>query len=131
MNSRALNRYILCLGSNYSDGRKRLSDALKWLEIEFSNVISSDIYTTEAYGGSGGIYQNAVAEIHSFISVGELESLLKKYERSQGRDEKCRKDGLVPIDIDIVISGKKIIRERDFSRNYFQIGYNRLLLHQQ
>lgn len=113
----------LSFGSNCGDRRKMIEDALSWAAEILFPAESSHIYETPELHGQGAPYLNAVLKGNTSLTMEELNQKLKKYELEAGRDSECRKLGKVPIDIDIVIWENTIIREKDFSSQFFQIGY--------
>ena len=119
---------VIGLGANCGDRRKGVAEAIEWLRDRLSAVKASGIYETPPYGHTGTPYMNAVV-IGVYTrsdSLGDFECECKRYEIECGRDELARSQNLVPIDIDIVIAGDKILRQADFSRSFFQIGYKQL-----
>lgn len=122
-------RFILGLGSNCGDRVEKVASAIAWLSELLTDVSVSDIYETPAYGHAGSPYMNAV--IMGYYSgrggIEVLEHLCKEYEMANGRDAEARMNNLVPIDIDIVISGSRILRQADFSRGFFQKGYKQII----
>lgn len=121
-------KVVLCLGSNSGDRYDALTKAIDWLNAILEDTVSSPIYETPPYSGSGALYLNAVVSGSCNLNGGvdELEKRCKAYEISEGRDEKARKENRVPIDIDIVIADKKILRPSDYGRNFFRIGFSRI-----
>ncbi len=67
---------------------------------------------------------NAVVEIRTSLSFELLQDACKMFEISSGRDLKCREQGLVPIDIDIVMWNNEILRPKDHTCDFFKIGFN-------
>lgn len=114
---------VLSIGSNCGDRYANVKAGIEWLAHIISNFKVSPIYATPDCLGSQKEYINAVAKGSSPLSTENLENLCKQYEASCGRDAYARTCNNVPIDIDLVIYGSKILRQRDFSREFFQIGY--------
>ena len=119
-------KVVLSLGSNCGDRRNAVSEAIEWLKTQLSGVVSSDIYETLPVGHNGSCYMNAVVGGCFDGEVTTLEGLCKAYEAEHGRDSEARMNSKVPIDIDIVIVGDKVVRQRDFRCNFFQIGFSSL-----
>lgn len=69
---------------------------------------------------------NAVAIGKTDITLQQLEIMCKNFEKELGRDEKAREAGDVPIDIDVVVYDGKILRETDYIREFFKIGFYQL-----
>lgn len=117
---------IVGIGSNVAEGRSMVSDAVDYLSGIFGGVECSGIYSTESVSGDGTNYFNAVARIYSTFGDDEVEAMFKAYELRCGRDEEMRRRKIVPIDLDIVVSGGSVLRPKDMAREYFQKGYRML-----
>lgn len=118
-------KVVIGLGSNFGDRYKSVADAIVWLQHRLSDVDTSEIYETPAYGKEGSPYMNAVLTglYQGSDTLENFEKECKEYEKNCGRDEEARRLNHVPIDIDIVMAGPTILRPADFSRQFFQIGY--------
>lgn len=121
-------RIILCIGSNVENAPEILASALLWLRKILFNLKSSSFYQTPAVGArqSDLFYTNCVCEGEFEDSIEKLNILLKDYERACGRTDALKTEGIVPIDIDIVIDDRQIVREWDFRQVFFQKGYRQL-----
>lgn len=117
---------ILSIGSNCGNRLRNVSEATKWLSSLLDSCMVSDIYETPEIHGSGSLYMNAVLSGYTSYSPSELNMVLKQYEIRAGRDENCRSNGLVPMDIDIVIFDGEVIREADYQADFFKIGYSQI-----
>ncbi len=126
-------RYILSIGTNQAPREERLRDAVAWLSGAAEMCYVSTPYVTAPIGRDAGIeskhYLNAVAvvEMEEGYDAGRLNEMLKAYEAGAGRNEEARKENRVPIDIDIVVTGDKVVREKDFGRYFFRQGYEELV----
>ena len=116
----------LSFGSNFNDRKKNVEEALREIGKSLSDFTVSGIYETPEVHGLGSSYFNAVATGYSSTMYEQFNSMLKEYELSCGRDSEARKRGEVVIDVDIVIWGDRVIRPKDFSREFFQIGYRQI-----
>lgn len=114
---------VLSLGSNVDAREVFVADAIRWLKGVMRVDGCSAIYSTEECHGCDRIYSNSVVSGEIACSVGDFNILLKSYELSMGRDEEARKKGDVPVDLDIVIADDTVLRPKDFSRRFFQIGF--------
>lgn len=118
------NTVYISIGSNLSNGAEHIENAFGFLRDNYENVVCSTIYSTPSISiGDDSIYFNAVA----CCDVDDIESSnidLKAYESRCGRI-RGQKD--VVIDMDIVIADGQILRPRDYDREYFQIGYNKII----
>lgn len=114
---------VLSFGSNCGDRSKNVEKALDWIKGISSGAVCSIIYETPEIHGIGAPYMNAVCRCHISYSLTQFLAITKEYETVNGRDSECRIRGEVPIDIDVVIWNDKIIRPKDYSCSFFQIGY--------
>lgn len=123
---RQMIKAVLSLGSNCGFRQKNIEDAIKWISSICDLVCSSSFYFSPDIKGTGNPYLNAVIEVAFDGEVEDLNIRLKDYELKAGRDEHCRANSLVPIDIDIVMADSKIIRQKDFNSSYFKKGFQEL-----
>lgn len=114
---------IFSIGSNCGDRQSRVANGLEWLSLRLSECRYSSIYATPDCHGGQREYLNAVAIGKTAMSPSELQSQCKEYELSQGRDALARANGDVPVDIDLVVYGGEVLREKDFQREFFLEGY--------
>ncbi|MBQ1185329.1 MAG: 2-amino-4-hydroxy-6-hydroxymethyldihydropteridine diphosphokinase [Muribaculaceae bacterium] len=122
-----MHRVYIGLGSNTPDATKQMSDAIDWLMTQLDEVASSDVYSTPPLSGIGPDYLNAVATGLTAMSNDQLNLLLKDYERQAGRTPQSKISGQVPIDLDIVVWDGTVMREKDFSYDFFQRGYRQVI----
>lgn len=85
--------------------------------------ISKDYITPDATGKTSKIYANSVVYLKSPLPLEGLTELTKQLEVQMGRTPSSSS---VPLDIDIVVQNQTILRPKDYSRDYFRIGYNAL-----
>ena len=121
-----MHRVYIGMGSNTPDATKQMSDAIDWLMTQLDEVASSDVYSTPPLSGIGADYLNAVATGLTSMSCDQLNLLLKDYEGQAGRTPQSKLSGQVPIDLDIVVWDGTVVREKDFSYDFFQRGYQQL-----
>lgn len=116
------------MGSNCGDKISNVKLALDWLRVnrDVELIAYSGIYETPEIHGRAITYMNAVASISFDLKSEEINSEFKKYEISFGRTEDCRRSGLVPIDIDIVLLNNEVLRPMDYNSLFFSIGYNEI-----
>ena len=118
-------KYVISIGSNSNDAFANVGKAIEYLCRILDEPRSSSVYTTPSIKKDGSIYTNAVVEGFSDLDFGALNLLLKKYESDNGRIHDAFSK--VEIDLDIVIAGNEVVREKDYSRDYFTIGFKELL----
>ena len=114
---------IFSIGSNCGCRYENVSKGIKWLSEFLTDFSCSTIYATPDCHGGSKEYLNAVARGITRLSPDRLESICKEYEEANGRDKTSRKLGNVPVDIDLVVYGKSILRAKDYKCEFFQIGY--------
>lgn len=123
-------RYILSLGTNMEPREERLRQAMCMLSEIDGNCVLSTPYATASIGKDAGNerkhYRNAVAVVETEMDSVALGEMLKEYERRCGRTAAMKAEGIVPIDIDIVMADDAIVRQKDFNRYYFRQGYEEL-----
>ena len=115
------------LGSNSRDRESQISDAIKFVLGLLKDGKVSSVYETEACNGKDKPYLNAVIKGRSVLPEEELVEKFKNYERQHGRQLGSKEEGIIPIDLDLVIRGSRILRPKDFERHYFNKGYRELL----
>lgn len=117
---------VICIGSNCGDRNKHVEAAVKWLSGILRDFRHSHIYATPDCQGGQREYMNAVCIGKTSLSYSMLETLCKEYELKNGRNRVAREMGDVPVDVDVVVYGKGILRERDYGSDFFMIGYRSL-----
>ena len=121
-----MNRYVISIGSNSADRDIQLAKAIDWLSSIAKSIKASSVYCTEAINQVDNEYMNAVAICESEHSHNDLNDMLKQYEINCGRSKESKLNGVIPIDLDIVIANDIILRPVDYNREYFKIGWNKL-----
>lgn len=121
-----MNKVVLSLGSNSKDREVCIKRCKDWLASKLVNFCMSHIYETSALNGKDNNYLNAVAIGLVDIDYDAAFKLFKEYEKINGRTIESKRNGQIPIDIDIVIWNDIILRENDFNQSYFQIGWEML-----
>ncbi len=111
---------LISLASN-NEQEKNLSEARKAL----TQVLISPDYTpavwTEPYGKKeGALYLNQLVSAQTDLDNDELNGRLKDIEKTQGRDDEARRQGVVPIDLDLLLYDQQRFHLRDWQRPYIQ-----------
>lgn len=117
---------VICLGSNSGRREDNISGAVNTLMFLLEDVKMSDLYETPDACGGMNRYLNLVMSGHCDMSRKELEAACKMMELIAGRDEEARNRGEVPLDVDIVVWGGKVLRTRDYNQKFFTIGYGQI-----
>lgn len=118
---------VLSFGSNCGDRVANVGKAMEWACGILQGCRMSHVYETPPVGHAGSNYMNSVAFGLFRGTVLDLDKLCKDYEIKSGRDAASRMRGEVPIDVDVVIADGKVVRPKDFAREFFQIGYRALI----
>lgn len=118
-------KYVISIGSNSNDALANVGKAIEYLCRILDEPRSSSVYTTPSIKKDGSIYTNAVVEGFTDSDYDAVNLLLKKYESDNGRVHDPFSK--VEIDLDIVIAGNEVVRKKDYSRDYFTIGFKELL----
>ena len=122
-----MNTFAISLGSNSKDRSIQMNDAIQYLNSIFVDVLCSTIYETQALNGKDAPYLNAVAVANTHLSIVEATKLLKEWEIQCGRTTESKLIGSIPIDLDIVVWNGEVVREKDFSCDFFTQGYLQLV----
>lgn len=125
-----MHRIIIGIGSNTPDRWERVESALHWLNEFTMSGKKSTIYHSQPEGKNAAnvnyTYANAVFFALTPVSREELEAKLKQYEIDNGRDERMKPFGIVPIDLDLVYYDEELIRPTEMRRDYFRRGYDEI-----
>ena len=122
-----LHTCLLCLGSNL-DGATRLSAARHALLSHFSDIRFSQEMVTEAIGiGFLSPFHNQVAHFTTRLYTEEVRAILKGIEQSQGRLPKDKANGIVKLDIDLLVYDDGVLKPKDLEREFVRIGLEELI----
>lgn len=121
------NNIVISLGGNMPQTNSFLLEAFVWLRKYIHNIRTSEIYSTRPLNGVGNDYLNAVVIGETELSINDVNSQLKQYEKEFGRTSESKIKSQIPIDLDIVVYGSRIIRDKDFNQEFFQIGYQQII----
>ena len=119
---------VVSIGSNSEDRESKVTEAIEVLMGRLNDVSVSSVYETPASNGKDAPYFNAVLVGQTTASQKEVNDMLKEHEKEAGRTEISDLEGVVQLDLDLVIWGGRIVRENDFEKSYFNLGYRELLV---
>ena len=121
-----LHTCLLCLGSNL-DGATRLSAARHALLSHFPDIRFSQEMVTEAIGtGFLSPFHNQVARFTTPLSAEEVRVILKQIERDNGRLPEDKANGIVKLDIDLLVVDEMVLKAKDLEREFVKIGLEEL-----
>ncbi len=115
------------LGSNTDDRKYQIERAIEHLCGYFDKCTVSSVYELEAFNGKDKPYLNTVMHGQTRHDYESVIRFLKKWEAECGRTQTESVEGIISIDLDLVIWDGQIKRPRDFERIYFNKGYRELL----
>jgi len=109
------NRYIVSIGSN-SDAEQKTYEVRQILTDLFDNVAFSAFRWTSPVGAhyTQPFYNGAVC-FESNLDAVDLKAQLKTIETKLGRTPEQKKEGIVPMDLDIIVCNEEIIHP-DYQR---------------
>ena len=121
-----LHTCLLCLGSNL-DGATRLSAARQALLSHFPDIRFSQEMVTEAIGtGFLSPFYNQVARLTTSLSAEEVRAILKGIEQVQGRLPEDKANGIVKLDIDLLVYDETVLKAKDLEREFVIRGMEEL-----
>lgn len=111
----------LCLGSNIG------LQSIEKINKAYSSLcdVGQIVCHSSVYGSASG-YLNQVIVSHTSLDYDELLSFTKQLELNLGRRPQHKAQGIVPIDIDIVIYDEEVMRPLDYDSAYFNRGLEEL-----
>ena len=118
---------LLCLGSNL-DGAIRLSAARSALLSHFPDIRFSQEMVTEAIGtGFLSPFHNQVARLTTSLDAESVRAILKGIEQTQGRLPEDKANGIVKLDIDLLVYDDCVLKPKDMEREFVKIGLEELI----
>lgn len=117
---------LLCLGSNF-ERQLRMDNARKALTELLPGILFSAEMETEAIGsGVRSPFSNQVAKLETDYTLDQLRPLLKNIEALNGRNPEDKEQGIVKLDIDILVYDQEVLKPADLARDYVQEGLKAL-----
>lgn len=117
---------VLCLGSNYNR-HLHMEEARKALMELFLTIRFSEEMTTEAIGDKFlSPFSNQVAKLETSLTIEEIRSLLKKIEKDNGRLPEDKEQGIVKLDIDLLMYDDLTLKPNDMEKDYVLEGISSL-----
>ena len=121
-----LHTCLLCLGSNL-DGATRLSAARQALLSHFPDIRFSQEMVTEAIGsGFLSPFHNQVASLETSLPAEQVRTILKSIEQMQGRLPEDKTQGIVKLDIDLLVYDDDVLKPKDLEREFVIRGMEEL-----
>lgn len=127
MDMEAYNRFLLSIGSNIS-ASENLCSARASLEDYFPDIFFSDIITSEPIDcPKKDPFLNCLASVISPRSFSEVQTILKKLEAIAGRNPESKREGIIPLDIDILVWNGETLKPEDMERDYVRKALSTIL----
>lgn len=118
-------KYVISISSNF-DSEKRIEEAKKMIEKTFLNVKFSREEITEPMGEGyprERKFRNCAALFESVLDLDSLKECLRDEEIRAGRTQELRKQKVVPLDLDIIMVGDRIVH-----KDYERFGFLRKMI---
>lgn len=113
---------LLCLGSNYYR-MAYMAYARNDLKKHFPDIRFSPEMETEAIGNRFlSPFSNQVASLETSLSAEEVRAILKQIERDHGRLPGDKSQGVVKMDIDLLMYDDCVLKPQDLERDFVVEG---------
>ena len=118
---------LLCMGSN-TNRYAQLSVAREALRTTFPDIHFGEMMETEAVGsGFHSPFSNQLAKFSTTLSPDSVRDLFKELERRSGRIPEDKAQGVVKLDIDLLVFDNKILKPEDMEYiNHYHLVIPRL-----
>ena len=114
---------LISLGANTPDKSERIARCIETIGNMAHITALTPIYETPAEGSiAAAPYANALVEIETNAQYEELRTTFKQWEQQAGRTPESKLQGIIPLDVDIILWDKHIIKERDMQYDYMKKG---------
>ena len=117
---------LLCIGSN-TNRFTQLSDPRKVLSEAFPDIHFGELMERQAIGnGFYSPFSNQLARFTTTLSSESVHNLFKELERHSGRLPGDKAQGIVKLDIDLLVFDNKVLKPEDMKREYIRRGISLL-----
>lgn len=117
-----LAKVIIGLGSNWKC-EEHIDVAGRLLNVYFDKISFSETIYTEPIGmPQSNLFLNQVAIAYTSRPMEEVKNILKSIEKQLGRTPQSKKQGVIPIDIDLLQWNDQILKPQDLERVYIRQG---------
>lgn len=109
---------LLCMGSNL-DALLHLKNAENVLQrlfpdIEWGEIVETVPEKTE----NPQPFLNRAARFRTSLSMPEVRNILKQVEQTNGRTPDSKKEGCIPLDIDLLSYDQQVLKPEDWQKEY-------------
>lgn len=113
---------LLCLGSNV-DRCTQMASAREALKHHFPNIRFSEEMTTDAISDIFlSPFSNQVAKMETSLSIEEIRTTLKQIEKENGRLPEDKAQGIVKLDIDLLMVDDVVLKPKDMEKDFVIAG---------
>lgn len=112
-----LKRMLISIGSN-NFPEDNMIRAKKMMENLFTDIKFSKDVWTEPIGLNSEKFMNCVAQTYTYHGLKQVSRALKQIEHKCGRKKPETRNGLISMDIDILLFGSFKLHEEDWNRPY-------------
>lgn len=117
-----LHSCLLCLGSN-SERHTHIAQAHQALTRHFPDIRFGEEMETEAIGsGFLSPFSNQLVSLKTSLSADEVRAILKSIERENGRLPEDKAQGIVKLDIDLLLVDDCVLKPKDMEREFVKRG---------
>lgn len=110
---------VICIGSNVEPREARIDDAVNGI-AQIARVIAvSGLRETPDVTAMGNSYINVVVRCATELDENEFATKLSAIEQRGGRRPTSAAEGIVEIDIDMVLWDGAVVSTSDFESEYF------------
>lgn len=114
---------LLCMGSNL-DARlhlKNAEDSLRHLfpEIEWGEIVETEPEKIE----NPQLFLNRAVRFRTSMTMAEVRNVLKQIEQTNGRTPDSKKEGRIPLDIDLLSYDQQILKPEDWQKEYVRQAF--------
>lgn len=121
------NKAIVAIGSNHhrTDNIREVQSILRetYPEVRFS---TPEITEPIGLPDSSRSFLNLVAVLLTEQEMSEVKAFFKQVEKEMGRNDEDTREGIVPIDIDIIEWNDEVYKPQDMVRSYIVSGMSEL-----
>lgn len=112
-----LTKILLCVGSNYmpEENMVRAKGLMKDL---FPDIFFTRDVWTEPIGINSDKFLNCLASAYTYHGIKQIEMAIKQIEHKCGRKKPEAHNGIIKMDIDILLFGDMKLHEDDWNRPY-------------
>lgn len=120
---------LICIGSNL-DRQSQLAAARKALTIAFPDIRFGAELETEAIGENFlSPFSNQLAQFSTSLSPEDVRKTFKEIEQNSGRAKEDKIQGIVKLDIDLLIYNNTVLKPEDLKKDFIrkELGKIKLL----